>query len=124
MYVLPWNKGISHVEPFSYMYQLTVSSPMTESELAGGRWQKSMIHTSEWSLIHIILFGGVDFVKSVISIILVALLGHKNDPITESSDLGVQHAKSCVSWIQTTYQKMGGCMLLLAELSTTLGMSI
>ena len=65
----------------------------------------------------IILFGRVDFVKSVISIILVALLGHKNDPITESSDLGVQRAKSCVSWIQTTYQKMGGCTFLLAELS-------
>ena len=51
---------------------------MTESELAGGQWQKSMIHTSEWSLIHIISFGGVDFVKSVISILWVALLGHKN----------------------------------------------
>ena len=97
---------------------------MTESELAGVRWQKWLIHTSEWSLIHIISFGGVDFVKSVISIILVALLGHENQLFTVTPVLGIQHAKSCVSWIQTTYQKMGGCMLLLAELSTTLGMSM
>ena len=103
---------------------LTALFFVAESEVGGQRLQKSHIHTSGWSLICMISFGGVNFVKSVISIILVALLGHKNDPITESSDLGVQHAKSCVSWIQTTYQKMGGCMLLLAELSTTLGMSM
>ena len=106
------------------MCTLTDSSPMTECEVAGVRWQKSLIHTSEWSLIHIISFGGVDFVKSVISIILVALLGHENQLFTATPVLGVQHAKSWVSWIQTTYQKMEGCTLLLAELSTSLGMSI
>ena len=105
------------VSEYLLYYYLTGSSPMTECEVAGVWWQKSLIHTSEWSLIHIISFGGVDVVKSVISIILVALLGHENQLFTVTPVLDVQHAKSCVSWIQTTYQKIGGCMLLLAELS-------
>ena len=61
-----------------------------ESEVGGRRLQKSQIPTSRWSLMYIISFGGVDFVISVISIILVAVLGHKNNFSTESPDLNVQ----------------------------------
>ena len=41
---------------------------------------------------YIISFGGVHFVISVISIILVAVLGHENLLFTETTDLGVQRA--------------------------------
>ena len=44
-----------------------------ESEVGGWRLQKSQIPTSRWSLMYVISFGGVDFVISVISIILVVL---------------------------------------------------
>ena len=65
---------------------------MAESEVGGQRLQKSQIHTSGSSLIYMISFGGVNFVKRVISIIIVAVLGHENLLFTETTDLGVQHA--------------------------------
>ena len=62
---------------------------MAESEVGGQRLQKSQIHTSGS---YMISFGGVNFVKRVISIILVAVLGHENLLFTETTDLGVQRA--------------------------------
>ena len=88
-----------------------------ESEVGGRRLQKSQIPTSRWSLMYVISFGGVDFVISVISIILVAVLGHKNNLSTESPDLNVQSTIFCVSWIQTTYQKIADRALTDVELS-------
>ena len=71
---------------------LTALFFVAESEVGGQRLQKSQIHSSGWSLICMISFGGVNFVKRVISIILVAVLGHINLLFTETTDLGVQRA--------------------------------
>ena len=65
---------------------------MAESEVGGQRLQKSQIHTLGSSLIYMISFGGVNFVKRVISIILGAILGHENLLFTETTNLGVQRA--------------------------------